>query len=260
MNTILYFSPTGNVRYIAKELSQHLDSNTELFPLEFTDPETLIQKDQLVILFSIHAFNAPRTVKRFVKKIPEGLYKNVSLISVGCNDGLVNKAATWGLRKILEKKGCSILVDEIMAMPLSFIMSFPEELIRKQIAAANEKIKLIAESILKGKKSEVKIPIRSKLLYFIGKVEGPAARSFGLDLYAGKACTSCGICVKNCPEQNIHFNKKKKPRFGLKCLMCMRCIYICPEKAIKPRIFRFIPIKNGYSISDYLKTEDDEEL
>jgi ferredoxin len=256
MRTIIYFSPTGNVKYLAGKLAYQLDSDsTDLLPLEFTDPDALKLDDQLVLMYSIHAFNPPRTVRRFVKNMPAGLYKNISLISVGCAESWVNKAASSGLRKILERKAYSVLVDEIMAMPLSFIMSFPEDLIRKQISTADEKIELIAKSILNGKASENEIPGKSRLLHTLGKAEGPAARLFGLELHAGKGCTSCGVCVRNCPEKNIHFNKKNKPAFGIKCLMCMRCIYNCPEKVISPRISKFIPIKNGYSIFDYLKNE-----
>lgn len=254
MNTILYFSPTGNVKYIAEKLSFHLDTgNTELLPLEFTKPENLKQNDQLIIMYSIHAFNPPRTVRRFVKKLPAALYNNISFISVGCAESWINEAASSGLRKTLEKKGYSILADEVMAMPLSFIMSFSEETIKKQLITANGKIKRIAASIITGKVSENSIPLKSKIVHVIGKAEGPAARGFGPDLYAGKECTSCGICVRNCPEKNIHFNKKNKPKFGTNCLMCMRCIYNCPEKAISPRISKFIPIKGGYSISNYLE-------
>lgn len=251
MITILYFSPTGNVKYLAEKLSYNLGSeNTSLLPLEFTNPEHLEPGVQLVIMYSIHAFNPPRTVRRFVNKIPEGLYKNISLISVGCAESWVNKAASSGLKKKLQEKGYSILVEEIMAMPLSFIMSFPEDLIKKQILTADNKIGEIANSVLSEDASDSIIPLKSKILHGLGKAEGPAARMFGIELHAGRDCTSCGICVKNCPEKNIRFNKKNKPKFGLSCLMCMRCIYNCPEKAISPRISKFIPIKEGFN-NDY---------
>ena len=42
-----------------------------------------------------------------------------------------------------------------------------------------------------------------------------------------------------------------KPKFGFKCLMCMRCIYNCPEKAISPRFSKFIPIRKGYSLKKF---------
>lgn len=256
MNTIIYFSPTGNVRYLAKQLTNALGSDTtETLALEFSNPEDLKPKENLIIMYSIHAFNPPRTVRRFVKNIPPGLYGNISIISVGCTDMWINAAASRGIRKKLERKGYSILVDEVMAMPLTLVMQFPDDLAKKQISAGNEKIEEIAGAILQNKRSDKKIPIKSRIIHFFGKAEGPAARLFGLELYANKSCTQCGICVKNCPEHNIRFNKKNKVKIGLNCLMCMRCIYNCPEKAIKPRISRFLPINTGYSIEKWLDKE-----
>ncbi len=249
MITILYFSPTGNVRLLAEKLSSQFDSGSvKLLPLEFTNPEDLKESGHIVIMFSIHAFNPPQTVKRFIKNMPEGLCEQVTLISVGCADSWINRAATSGLRKTLLKKEYSILVDELLAMPLTIVMSFPEELKRKLLVTAEKKIQHIGESIVSSSTLEQTIPIKSKILSFIGKAEGPAARLFGLELHAGNDCTSCGLCVENCPEGNIKFNKKNKPKFRLHCLMCMRCIYNCPENTIKPRFSKFIPIKNGYSV------------
>lgn len=250
--TIVYFSPTGNTRFLAERLSNHLgETETELLALEFTNPAKLKKSDQLILLYSIHAFNPPRTVRRFVDGIPSELFNSVSILSVGCAEGWQNAAASSGLRATLEKKGYSIHLDEVVAMPLTFIMSFPEQTGRKVVDTAESKIEKAASSIKTGMVSENHPPVKSKIVHFIGKAEDTAARAFGLELHAGKNCTSCGICVKNCPEGNIRFNKKNVPKFGLSCLMCMRCIYNCPENAISPRLSKFIPIKNGYNISNY---------
>ena len=91
--------------------------------------------------------------------------------------------------------------------------------------------------------------------HFIGKIEPLASKFFGLELCANKKCTQCGLCVLECPAKNIQMKDTRKLKFGIKCMMCMRCIYNCPTKAIEPRISKFIPIKNGYSIKKYLSEE-----
>ncbi len=254
MTTILYFSPTGNVKHLAILLSEQFGTeNSELHALEFTDAQSLAKTDQLIIIYSIHAFNAPRTVRRFVKALPADLCKSVSLLAVGCNETWINSASNIDIRKMLEHKGYSILLDEVLAMPLTFVTSFPEPLAKKMITKAESKIIKISNSLNENKPSEVNIPIKSKILQKIGRSEDFAARQFGLELHATKSCVSCGICVENCPEKNIHFNSKKIPKFGFSCMMCMRCIYECPEKAITPYISKFVPIKNGYSLNSILK-------
>jgi len=252
MYTIVYFSPTGNVLHLAKLLADHLGIHQDkILPLEFIEPNQLINNEHLILLYPVHGFNAPRIVKRFIKSLPPKLYNDVSLIGVGCTTSWLNKAVSFDLRKLLSEKDYPIILDDILAMPLTFIMGFPDEIARKLIAESEKRIKEIRVSLTASEKATDNVEFKSQLLNFIGKAEQFAARLFGLELHAGKSCNSCGICWNNCPENNITRNGNGKPKFGFNCLMCMRCIYNCPQEAITPRFSKFIPIKNGYSITRY---------
>jgi len=254
MHTIIYFSPTGNVKHLARKLATELKiPDKEIKPLEFTDPKRMDGNEHLVLLYPVHGFNAPRTVKRFVRSLPSGLSKQVSLISVGCTDMWFNKAVSLDLRKALDKKGYSIVIDDILAMPLTFIMNFPDDLNVRLITESEQKITELAGRIKALDASHKKVPFKSRMINFMGKAESPGARLFGLELHANNHCTSCGTCWNNCPEHNIKQKDNGKPGYGFKCSMCMRCIYQCPEKSISPRMSKFIPIKGGYTLSKYIK-------
>jgi len=254
MYTLIYFSPTGNILHLAKLLAHHLGIDQDkILPLEFTQPDQLTQNRHLVLLYPVHGFNAPRTVKRFVKCLPPGLFEDVSLIGVGCTTGWVDQAASSDLRKSFSEKKYPIIFDEILAMPLTFIMDFPDQVARKVIAESEKRIEDISSGLTEGNQTIVKAEFKSRLLNFLGKAEQFASRLFGLELHASANCNSCGICWNNCPENNIKCNAKGLPKFGFSCLMCLRCIYNCPQKAISPRFSKFIPIKHGYSITQYLK-------
>jgi len=249
--TIVQFSPTGNTAYLARRLGQLLQT-THIYALEHTDPTTMHNAEKLVILFPIHAFNAPTTVLRFVRALPQGRFNSISLISVGCNDSWANMAASLEVKKILTDKLYPIVVDETIAMPLTFIMGFPLDVVKSQLVTAHKTIELLASHITKGVVSQKHVPLKARVLSKIGKMEPWAARLFGLELHANKSCTRCGLCVKECPEGNIRLTERGALKFSLKCIMCLRCIYSCPVKAIAPRISKFIPIKNGYSIDNYV--------
>ncbi len=251
---MLYFSPTGNVLHLTKMLANHLDSyDAKILPLDSVEAEQLMNNEHLVLLYPIHGFNAPRNVKRFVKCLPPSLYNAVSMIGVGCTTHWVNQAVSSDLRKLFTKKGYPIMLDEILAMPLTFIMSFPDELAYRLIAESEKKIKDIGTSLIAGEKMVFRVTGKSRLVNFFGKAESFASRLFGLELYANKNCNACGTCWNHCPEKNIERSSNGKPRFGFTCLMCMRCIYNCPQKAISPRFSKFIPIKKGYSVSQYFE-------
>lgn len=139
MYTILYFSPTENVKHLAKLMAAKLNSLEEdILPLEFTDPKRLKKNKGLVLLYPVHGFNAPRTVKRFVNALPSGLFDYVNMIGVGCTTNWVNGAVSSDLRKSLDKKEYSIVVDEITAMPLTFIMNLPDDLNMKLVSESEK--------------------------------------------------------------------------------------------------------------------------
>jgi ferredoxin len=192
-------------------------------------------------------------VKRFAKHLPPGLFEAVSLVGVGCTTGWVNQAASTELRQILGSKGYPIVVDEILAMPLTIVTSFPDDVVHELIAESERRIAAIGRALAKGAETTRSVEAKSRLLSFAGRAEQFASRLFGLELHAGENCTSCGDCWQNCPEKNIRRGNDGRPRFGHNCLMCMRCIYNCPVNAISPRFSKFLPIKNGYSLSDYVK-------
>jgi len=129
MYTILYFSPTGNAKHLALKLAKSLGVNKdEILPLEFTDAESLKFNRHLVLFYPVHAFNAPRTVKRFVRLLPPGLFEAGSLINVGFAGNWLNDTVSDDLRRPLERKGYSVILDETLPMPLTFIMNSPREL------------------------------------------------------------------------------------------------------------------------------------
>ncbi|MFC2046079.1 EFR1 family ferrodoxin [Chloroflexota bacterium] len=254
MYTLIYFSPTGNVRHLAKMLAGYLDPHgVRILPLESIEADQLENNKHLVLLYPIHGFNAPRTVKRFVTSLPPGLYDATSLIGVGCTTSWINGAVSSDLRKLFNKKGYPIILDEILAMPLTIVMSFPDELAYELIAESEKRVHDISISLVEGEETKLRVQGKSRLLNFFGKAEQLASRLFGLELCAGEDCTSCGTCWTNCPAKNIRRNDSGRPRFGFDCLMCMRCVYNCPENTIHPRFSRFLPIKTGYSISQYVE-------
>jgi len=44
------------------------------------------------------------------------------------------------------------------------------------------------------------------------------------------ACIKCGLCAEKCPVEAIPREEPEKTD-PAKCILCMRCVSICPEKA-----------------------------
>ncbi len=60
------------------------------------------------------------------------------------------------------------------------------------------------------------------------------------------SCTSCGICMEECPVNNIADAKNGQPLWGNKCILCLACEYKCPENAISSPLNLpvFVPFMN----------------
>ena len=60
-----------------------------------------------------------------------------------------------------------------------------------------------------------------------------------------KACNSCGVCVKLCPQGNVTKKTDGHPAWGSNCLGCLNCAMKCPRDAISS-IADMLPL--GYNI------------
>lgn len=253
MYRIAYYSPTGNTLHLAKQIASYFgQTEADLINIGTAKPELPKTGSHLILMSAINGFNLPQRVIDYARRLDSDTCQTVSIVAVGCNDIWINDAATLQVSRILEKKGIGIQVNEVLAMPLTFIMSFPEEAGKSVISKSEKALGQLVEKIQKGEVAQKLIPTKAKVISRMGRLEKPAARMFGLELHASKKCTSCGKCWRECPAGNIKKTANGKPKFGFKCTMCMKCIYECPEKAIGPYVSRFIPIKGGYRLADYL--------
>ncbi len=236
-------------------MADALGTQTQVLPLEHTDPKSLQPDRQLILVYAIHTFNAPETVKRFARNLPQGRFEKVHIIRVGCYTSWINDASSMDIRKELSAKGYSFGVDQVMAMPLTLVTAFPEDMVQKQISEARETVRVLAKDIQTDAVYQTTISTKAKWLRRLGPVESTAARLWGLELHANKNCIQCGLCERECPEGNIRLTEGGKVKFGFKCIMCIRCVNQCPTQAISPRISKFIPLKGGDDIQRYVNND-----
>ncbi len=105
---------------------------------------------------------------------------------------------------------------------------------QKKFNEALDKISRIAASIrAKEEKAPEKGPAWQNIffsaIYRLSFSQVPKMdKSFLID----EKCTSCGICEKICPAQNI-LTINGKPIWQHHCEQCFACLHWCPQKAIQ---------------------------
>ena len=79
---------------------------------------------------------------------------------------------------------------------------------------------------------------------WVVRIEHPAMKVNGrLFKVDEDKCVRCGLCVKNCPENNIKIDENGKFHFGRDCVMCTRCSFNCPKDAFD------IGMLNGWRVN-----------
>lgn len=234
---MIHFSGTGNTKYIATYLGDKLKANNHNVSISSIEENPTIEKDidLLVIGGPIYAGNVPEKLIRWIlRNVPES---NANCIVYSTSAGLLNANGVNSLAKKLSKKGYNILAKETYLMPRNFYFGrYPKNTkkevneilknVNKQLDELSSKIHL---DILKPKEFENKGVIGKDLL---AETFSVMARFIGKNFSVDDNCVKCGICIKNCPQNNISFDKNKNIRFSNKCMMCTRCIHICPKNAI----------------------------
>ena len=260
--TLFYFSGSGNTKYVAEKFSLKLSEkySVELVDIdEFTRFGKRFDNDfeKAGVIYPVHALNAPANVLKFLKSsLPKGEGRKFFIVK-SPGDPFFNGGATSEIRKILNKNGYIVTHESLVVMPANVFLRYRDDFISKLLEAAGSKIIKAATEIMTDTIILHRNPIWMRFsTWFFSRLETFGSRFFGKDLKANNDCTKCGLCMNICPKENITPDTEGKPRFGWKCMICMRCIYKCPANAISPRIMKFFKVKNFYKLSDLQKPSD----
>lgn len=234
---MIYFSGTGNSKYIVDYLGNKLkenNHNVKIYNIE-QNPIIPIDTDLLVIGGPIYAGNVPEKLIRWVlRNVPES---SANSIVYSTSAGLINAHGVDSLAKKLSKKGYNVLAKETYLMPRNFYFGkYPKNTkdeVDKMLEDVNKQLDELVDKIcldtLSSKEFENKGVLGKDLL---AETFSVMSRFMGKSFSVDDNCIKCGICVKNCPENNINFGKDKNIKFSNKCMLCCRCIHNCPKNAI----------------------------
>ncbi len=240
---IYYFSGTGNTKAVCEYYKKYLDArnvNTDLFPIDTVLGVPVISDcDYIGIAFPVWAWNAPKLVRDFVEKLPNGSARQKAFVISTCA-GMHFKAVKK-IHKLLSDKGFKMTSSRNYVLPSNYTTSgmgkpTPEERIREQFEAAEQKVIHTVDEIM------AELDFCDASGSFFGSLitnimrDGftNAAKGHAKGYFVNEKCTDCGLCIKTCPTGNIT-KKDGVFTFGTNCIACLRCYNICPVKAIRYR-------------------------
>lgn len=248
---IAYFSGTGSTARVADTFENELNrrglpvTKSQIRGGNLHSDE---KEDLLILLFAVHAFNAPRIVYQWIDSLSGAKKIPVVVISVsGGGEISPNTACRLSSIRKLEKKNYRVVYEKMIVMPSNWVMKTDDGLAIRLLDVLPSKVEHIVDDLLQGLVCRTRPKPIDRVFSMIGEMEKTASRFFGRNLRVNAKCNSCGCCAKNCSANNITM-LDNKPAFGEKCILCLKCIYGCPKQAIETGTLKFIVLKDGYDL------------
>ena len=232
--TIFYFSATGNSLHAARLLAEGL-GETVLLSMTGPSKNNRITVDTPAVgfVFPTHYFGLPPVVRECVQALELKGDQYIFAVNT-CGSRYINSGLTQ-LAQLLREKGSKLDFGDHVEMVSSYIPLSdlpPPAKQQKRLYKADQKLQKMAKSILDRKKkdgSEYLKGIADRInRYWIRNLLPKADSTFS----CSSDCTSCGICEKVCPVDNIRLTNGR-PKWQQHCQECLACLHFCPVKSIQ---------------------------
>lgn len=231
---ILYFTGTGNSRFIAEKIEDRTGDDIVCLNGRIKEQNTKgLNDDRFIFVVPTYAWRIPKVVREWIENTELKAGAKVWFI-MDCGDGIGN-AACYN-RKLCKKKNWQYMGTMRIVMPENYIAMFnapgrekADEIIMSSVPEIERAAAIIEDGIAFLEK---KVTFSDWLL---SAIVNPVFYSFIVKDKAftvSPECSSCGLCEKLCPLNNVKI-VDGKPKWNGNCTHCMACICHCPTEAIE---------------------------
>ena len=208
---IIYFSGTGNSRFVAKKIAE-LTGDTLCEAAKYTREgkgAEFAKPGKYVFVSPVYVSAPPRAFLDFIRK--SSFPNNVRAYFVMTCAGGMGGSPEY-CRRIASEKGFAYLGTAQVCMPQNYIAFFKTFDAAENREKVREALEFLSTEMILG-------------MYYRDFMKAKAFR-------ATDACIGCGRCAAVCPLANIEL-KDRRPVWGDNCTHCMACINLCPKQAIE---------------------------
>lgn len=252
----LYFSGTGNSKYIAEYFSRIMGAECYSIEEDINIVNKISINDTIIFCYPIHTSCVPLIMREFVAEYKP--YLNEKKIIIFCTQLIFSGDGARVFTDLLKGINYTVIYAEHFRMPNNICNLFllphaSKKQIQKNITKVKLKLNKVKEDISNGIIKKRGFNILSKLMGFVFQrfyfplVENKAKK----DVRINTNCIKCNKCTKCCPMENLYNENDKIWQKGL-CTLCYRCVNICPSKAITVLVHS--KVKKQYNgINNFLK-------
>lgn len=229
---IIYFSGTGNSRFVAEKLGSILGDN--VFEMLYLTDELLSEK-RIIWVFPTYSWGVPPIVKNVISKINIDV-DCVNYMVTTCGDDIGDCHKMW--RRLMAKRGYKTSSTFSVIMPNTYVCmkgfnTDSSELCTMKVNNAITRIDDIA-NVISTLKFTVDDVTRGRWAWIKTNIIYPYFVRFCMNPKKFRTlehCNHCGKCSMECPLGNIKL-VDNKPVWGDNCAFCLRCYHTCPKHAV----------------------------
>jgi len=236
-----YFSGTGNTRYITLRLCEKLSRSydTEIYDVserrDFTQP--LRSADRILLAFPVYGSSPPLPMRRFLYRYAREF--DQSRVIIVATQVMFSGDGAASLGRTVEKFGGNVEFAEHFNMPNNLsdckILAIKNgRELDRTVERAEKRMDRFVEKITSGKRFRRGFhPLSHATGYFCQRIFWRKSESEKKDKLKidPQKCVGCGLCVKQCPVNNLALSGGKAAPKG-NCVLCYGCVNRCPQKAI----------------------------
>lgn len=150
---IAYFSGTGSTARVADTLEKELRGrgiSVIKSEIRAGNTHSKDEEDLLILLFAVHAFNAPEIVYKWIASLPEDSRgAPTAVISVsGGGEMTPNTACRVSSIRKLEKKNYTVVYEKMVVMPSNWVVKTDDRLAIRLLEILPSKVERIADDLL----------------------------------------------------------------------------------------------------------------
>lgn len=232
---IVYFSGTGNTRFVALRLAELLGDRDVAMDVASETPAVNEIGQRMVWCFPTYSWGVPPVVVDYINKVKASGADNINHYMVTtCGDDMGLTDRQW--RRLIRKRGWKADGAFAVIMPNTYVLMKgfnvdPPKVAAAKVSAAPERIAEIARRIERGGSD---LLVRGGWAWVKSRIIYPWFCRFEMSpkpFHATGGCTGCGLCARSCPMHNIRMDSGE-PCWGDRCALCLRCYHICPRRAV----------------------------
>lgn len=246
---LIYLSPGGTTRRVAKEIRKHLEShNFKVFEFDlkgnsFSDLQDLDytqfkDADLIGIGSPIYKWGILKPVKLFLKylshnsdedKNPQSAFTFVTYGKVSSGTGLYKLAKELNKNEFDILAGLKITAPHFFESNNDWISEQKEQIIKEYVVTILSRLKSpIAWKDMKKKLKYQPLWIRLSQPFVNSRLGDIIMPQIEINK---EKCKLCKTCISVCPTDAISFNGK--PKIEGNCINCYNCVLNCPYDAFE---------------------------